>query len=77
MLFRSVVIAGATAVGGGEIILVVLSEFEVLLLVESVTIGSAAQTFVDIAITKSTALAIFLYICLPFVSYCVGAITKT
>jgi hypothetical protein len=35
------VIAGATAVGGGDLIVVSDVEFVVLLLVESVTIGSA------------------------------------
>jgi hypothetical protein len=57
------VIAGATAVGGGDFTVVVLVEVvsEVLLLVESVTIGSTAH--VDVVITKSTAArAIFLFI---------------
>jgi hypothetical protein len=58
--------AGATAVGGGDFTVVVLFEVEsvveVLLLVESVTIGSIAQAHVDVAMTKSTAVAILLYI---------------
>jgi hypothetical protein len=56
------VTAGATAVGGGDLTVVVLVELEsvVLLEVESVTMGSAIA--VDVAITKSTAVAIFLYI---------------
>jgi hypothetical protein len=58
-----IVIAGATAVGGGDFTVVVLVEVEsvVDLLVESVTMGSAAIA-VDVNITKSTAVAIFLYI---------------
>jgi hypothetical protein len=62
-LFK-VVIAGATAVGGGDLIVVVLLEVEsvVLLLVESVTMGSAIA--IDVVITKSTAVAIFLYMAL-------------
>jgi hypothetical protein len=56
------VTAGATAVGGGDLTVVVLVEFEsvVLLLVESVTIGSAIVS--DVVMTKSTAVAILLYI---------------
>jgi hypothetical protein len=82
-----IVTAGATAVGGGEITLVVVLplvvvvllfvfvlvlvlvlvevESDVDLLVESVTIGSIAQAFVDKAMTKSTAVAIFLFILIP------------
>jgi hypothetical protein len=56
------VTAGATAVGGGDFTVVVLVEVEsvVLLLVESVTIGSAIAS--DVVMTKSTAVAIFLFI---------------
>lgn len=56
-----VVIAGATAVGGGDFIVVVLFEVDsvVLLLVESVTIACANA--VDVVITKSTVVTIFLY----------------
>jgi hypothetical protein len=56
------VMAGATAVGGGDFTVVVLFEVEsvVLLLVESVTIGSAIA--IDVVMTKSTAVAILLYI---------------
>jgi hypothetical protein len=59
------VTAGATAVGGGDLIVVVLFvvESEVDLLVESVTIGCA--TAEDKAMTKSTAAAIFLVILKP------------
>lgn len=53
------VTAGATAVGGGDLTVVV--ESEVLLEVESVMIGSTAQAF-NVAMTKSTATAIFLFI---------------
>jgi hypothetical protein len=61
------VIAGATAVGGGDFTVVVLFDVEsvVDLLVESVTIGSTAQAFIDVVITKSTAVAIFLYMLIP------------
>jgi hypothetical protein len=59
------VIAGATAVGGGDFTVVVLFEVEsvVLLLVESVTIGCA--NVMDEAMIKSTAVAIFLIILFP------------
>jgi hypothetical protein len=59
------VTAGATAVGGGDFTVVVLLEVEsvVDLLVESVTMGSAIAE--DIAMTKSTAVAIFLVIIIP------------
>jgi hypothetical protein len=61
------VIAGATAVGGGDFTVVVLFDVEsvVLLLVESVTIGSAIA--IDVVITKSTAVAIFLYMLIPVI----------
>jgi hypothetical protein len=61
-----IVIAGATAVGGGDFTVVVLFEVEsvVLLLVESVTMGSAIAE--DKVMTKSTAVAIFLVIFKPF-----------
>ena len=61
-----VVIAGATAVGGGDLTVVVLFEVvsEYDLLVESVTIGSAIAR--DVAMTKSTAVAIFLVILCPY-----------
>jgi hypothetical protein len=51
------VMFGATAVGGGDLTVVVLSdvEFVVLLVVESVTIGSAANTLLTIAITNTPA----------------------
>jgi len=57
-----IVTAGATAVGGGDFTVVVLLDVEsvVDLLVESVTIGCASV--MDETITKSTAVAIFLYI---------------
>jgi hypothetical protein len=57
-----IVTAGATAVGGGDFTVVVLFEVEsvVDLLVESVTIGCAIVS--DVAMTKSTAVAIFLVI---------------
>jgi hypothetical protein len=65
------VTAGATAVGGGDFTVVVLVEFEfesvVLLLVESVTIGSAIAS--DVVMIKSTAVAIFLIILKPFCYY--------
>jgi hypothetical protein len=63
------VTAGATAVGGGDFTVVVLFEVEsvVLLLVESVTMGSAIV--IDVVMTKSTAVAIFLIIFKTF-SYC-------
>jgi hypothetical protein len=56
------VTAGATAVGGGDFTVVVLLEVDsvVLLLVESVTMGSAIAG--DKTMTKSTAVAIFLFI---------------
>jgi hypothetical protein len=56
------VTAGATAVGGGDLTVVVLVELEsvVDLLVESVTMGSATAS--DVVMTKSTAVAILLYI---------------
>jgi hypothetical protein len=56
--------AGATAVGGGDFTVVVLFEVEsvVDLLVESVTIGSIAHALEDKAMTKSTAVAMFLLI---------------
>jgi hypothetical protein len=63
------VMAGATAVGGGDLTVVVLVEVEsvVDLLVESVTIGSTAQAFIDVAMIKSTAgIAIFLIILIPY-----------
>jgi hypothetical protein len=65
------VIAGATAVGGGDLTVVVLLLLEsvVLLLVESVTIGSIAHALEDKAMTKSTAVAIFLVILLSFYYY--------
>jgi hypothetical protein len=71
------VTAGATAVGGGDFTVVVLFEVEsvVLLLVESVTIGSAAQTE-DVAMTKSTAVAIFLIILKPFCCFSYKSIIK-
>jgi hypothetical protein len=61
------VIAGATAVGGGDFTVVVLFEVESveLLLVESVTIGSAAIVSCE-TMTKSTAVAILLIILKPF-----------
>jgi hypothetical protein len=67
-----VVIAGATAVGGGDFTVVVLFEVvsDVDLLVESVTIGSTAHAIVeDKVMTKSTALAMFLIISFPFGIY--------
>jgi hypothetical protein len=59
------VIAGATAVGGGDLIVVVDSEEVVLLDVESVTIGSAANAS-DIFMTKSADIAVFLIIFTTF-----------
>jgi hypothetical protein len=58
--------AGATAVGGGDFTVVVLFEVEsvVDLLVESVTMGSAAIAG-DKTMTKSTLIAVFLIILLP------------
>jgi hypothetical protein len=55
------VMFGATAVGGGDLTVVVLSdvEFVVLLVVESVTIGSAANTLLDNAITNTLATIFF------------------
>jgi len=57
------VIEGATAVGGGDLTVVSEVELVVLLEVESVTIGSAIA--LDKAMTKSTAVAIFLFILFP------------
>jgi hypothetical protein len=55
------VTAGATAVGGGDLTVVVLFEFEfesvVDLLVESVTIGSIAHTLPDSAIADTARIA--------------------
>lgn len=60
------VIAGAMADGGGDLTVVSLIEFDVLLDVESVTIGSAcAEAHVE-NITKSTKHGNFLNIFLPF-----------
>jgi hypothetical protein len=60
-----VVIAGATAVGGGDLTVVVLLELvsEYDLEVESVTIGSTAQAF-NVVITKSITHS-FLFMALP------------
>ena len=63
------VIAGATAVGGGDLTVVVLLDVEsvVDLLVESVTIGSTANAFVAIKAVIHTAV-IFLKIAI-FLSF--------
>jgi hypothetical protein len=58
------VIAGATAVGGGDLMVVVDSDVVLLLDVESVTMGSAA-TARDISMTKRSRIAAFLIILLP------------
>jgi hypothetical protein len=70
------VTAGATAVGGGDFTVVVLVEVEsvVLLLVESVTIGSAIVS--DVVMTKSTAVAIFLIILKTLNCYSYTGITS-
>jgi hypothetical protein len=61
-----IVMAGATAVGGGDLTVVVLLDVESVVLreVESVTIGSAIANCVNI--TKSTATGNFLNIFFPF-----------
>jgi hypothetical protein len=60
---------GATAVGGGDLTVVVLFVVDsvVDLLVESVTIGCAIAE--DKVMTKSTAVAIFLVILKPLFVY--------
>jgi hypothetical protein len=62
-----VVIAGATAVGGGDFIVVSDVEFVVLLFVESVTMGCAIAN-VEV-MTKSAVAVTFLIICLPFIVF--------
>jgi hypothetical protein len=58
------VMFGATAVGGGDLTVVVLSdvEFVVLLVVESVTIGSAANTLPTNNITVIIGITLLLNI---------------
>jgi hypothetical protein len=60
------VIAGAIADGGGDFTVVSLIEFDVLLDVESVTIGSACALAHVKNITKSTIIGNFLNISYSF-----------